>query len=606
MVPDISRGNRTIGLLFYLFGPGRRDEHVDPHIVASWDGFTPDPGRHPGATVQQLADALDLRVRQRERQGRGRPTDYVWHCPVRADPGDRALTDDEWATVARRIVAATGIAPDRDPHGCRWVAVRHDDNHIHIVATTVRANLALARNSYDYQRAQAECRKIEKDFGLRQLNTGDGTAAKRPTSAERAKAERAGTKLTPREQLRDAVRLAATGAANEREFFARLRRSGVLVKERTAPSGDITGYAVALVADRNKDAAPIWFSGSTLAGNLSLPKLRDRFAARPDGEKAPENLGRSSPNPPENAGFAHSGRPGGHRPPTPLSRAGRARQDAAEGLDQATEHLNATTNSPADASHRTLVIDSVRKAAAYAADIGEVIDAIAESEPSGTTRTDLKAAARAYERAARSRIHAATTIQRALRGAARDIISAGPVRPEDGGAVGTALSALVVAVIAAYRWHDAREHLQQAAAAREAADHLWAAYLRSGPVTVLRTSVLALSASDRRRHTRASLQALPVHMRKRVTDIGCDILVATLAEAELDGHDTRALLQQAVIQRELDTATDPAHVLAWRIRRLADLPGPSPRTRAQPAKATSGTTHQAPQFATLRGPRRRS
>ena len=50
MVPDVSTGGRTRGLLSYLFGPGRRDEHQDPHIVAAWDmAGAPDPGRDPDA-----------------------------------------------------------------------------------------------------------------------------------------------------------------------------------------------------------------------------------------------------------------------------------------------------------------------------------------------------------------------------------------------------------------------------------------------------------------------------------------------------------------------------------------------------------------------------
>ena len=34
------RGERVEPLIYYLYGPGRREEHTDPHIVAGW--------RHPG------------------------------------------------------------------------------------------------------------------------------------------------------------------------------------------------------------------------------------------------------------------------------------------------------------------------------------------------------------------------------------------------------------------------------------------------------------------------------------------------------------------------------------------------------------------------------
>ena len=29
------------GLLRYLYGPGKREEHTNPHLVAAWDGAGP-------------------------------------------------------------------------------------------------------------------------------------------------------------------------------------------------------------------------------------------------------------------------------------------------------------------------------------------------------------------------------------------------------------------------------------------------------------------------------------------------------------------------------------------------------------------------------------
>ncbi|SDB93163.1 hypothetical protein F610DRAFT_00523 [Streptomyces sp. LaPpAH-199] len=89
----------------------------------------------------QIAKRLDHHVDLRTREfGGKKPPQHVWHCPVRTAPGDRYLTDTEWAEVARRVVHATGIAPDGDERACRWIAVRHADDHIHIMATTVRAD----------------------------------------------------------------------------------------------------------------------------------------------------------------------------------------------------------------------------------------------------------------------------------------------------------------------------------------------------------------------------------------------------------------------------------------------------------------------------------
>ncbi|OII60228.1 hypothetical protein [Streptomyces sp. CC210A] len=117
MIANIVKpGHKTRGVLNYLYGPGRANEHTDPHLVASFDGFAPDPGRDPDATLAQLATVLDMRVKQ---AGHKAPKNHVWHCSIRAAPEDRHLTDDEWATIARRVLNATGIAPAGDPDACR-------------------------------------------------------------------------------------------------------------------------------------------------------------------------------------------------------------------------------------------------------------------------------------------------------------------------------------------------------------------------------------------------------------------------------------------------------------------------------------------------------
>src|SRR5689334_16401096 len=54
------------------------------------------------------------------------------------DPEDRVLPDAEWAQVASAIMHRTGLAPQGDDLGVRWVAVRHAADHIHIVATLAR------------------------------------------------------------------------------------------------------------------------------------------------------------------------------------------------------------------------------------------------------------------------------------------------------------------------------------------------------------------------------------------------------------------------------------------------------------------------------------
>jgi hypothetical protein len=140
MIGRVYRGRDTAGLLDYLYGPGRRDEHVAPHLLASWDGApatleppaSPErPGRYE---VARLARLLDAPLRLRERP----PERHVWHCALRVAEADRRLTDAEWRAVAEEVVARTGFAPRGDDGGCRWVAVRHADDRIHRTAAIRR------------------------------------------------------------------------------------------------------------------------------------------------------------------------------------------------------------------------------------------------------------------------------------------------------------------------------------------------------------------------------------------------------------------------------------------------------------------------------------
>ncbi|MBV9024439.1 MAG: mobilization protein, partial [Streptomycetaceae bacterium] len=281
MIAKISSGKSTAGLIRYLFDTKKAKDHIDPHLVASWDGFAPDPGRADDFTVakKHLVADLDLRVKQAQRLGRA-PKQHVWHCSIRAAPEDRILSDEEWADIARRIVHATGIAPNEDPDGCRWVAVRHADDHIHIVATTVRGDLRAARHWNDYLTADRELATVETEYGLHRVVRGDRTAAKRPTRAEQEKARRTGRQHTARERLRTTVRTVVAVATSPEEFLHLLDGiDSVLVEVQRFPSGDVRGYKVAIASDTNSAGEPVWFSGSTLAPDLSFPKIRERLTA---------------------------------------------------------------------------------------------------------------------------------------------------------------------------------------------------------------------------------------------------------------------------------------------------------------------------------------
>lgn len=76
--------------------------------------------------------------------------------------------------------------------------------------------------------------------------------------------------------LRGQVTAAAEQARDEAGFFAQLRESGVVVRLRYSEInlGEVTGYAVAHPGYTERDGSPKWHGGGRLAAGLTLPQLR--------------------------------------------------------------------------------------------------------------------------------------------------------------------------------------------------------------------------------------------------------------------------------------------------------------------------------------------
>ncbi|MEV8307241.1 relaxase/mobilization nuclease domain-containing protein [Streptomyces flavidovirens] len=532
-------GANTRGLLAYLYGPGRHDEHLDPHIVA---GFAmlgmPDPGRDPDATLTQLARQLDEPVYLRNSEFGKKVTDHVWHCPVRAAPEDRPLSDAEWADIARRIVEAAGIAPPGDDLGCRWIAVRHADDHIHILATTVREDGRRPRLHDSGIRVGDACRQIESDYGLRQLKKGDRTAGRRPTQAEMHKAERLGWEQTSRDWLQDRIRAAIPHAGSAEELLAYLEADGIAVKPRRGPSGDLLGYAVGRPGDLNKDGEQIFHPGGKIAPDLTLPKLKARLETIEPEEHPTARR---------------------ERPTTPWH--------------QATDAL--------DILHAGMVDDTHTQAHITA--LGELIEAIAQRAPAHL-HAELRAASRAFARAQRSQVRAENQAAHTLRKAARDIAhtATGP----DGSALATLLAALVWATVVAARWHEAKNHAHQAEAARQTLHHLQTAADRA--LTPVIDSLATRQPNDQARRSlvRDVRAAIPDYADRILTDPAWPALVTVLADAESGGHTPHQLLREAATQRELHTARQPARVLITRIQHTSRNPVPNRRAEAARRRST--------------------
>jgi hypothetical protein len=281
------RGQDVAGLIRYLYGPGRREEHTDPHIIA---GYRPPADLEPplrasgSRDFRRLAGLLRLPHDVLGKWGYAKP---VWHCSMRAAPEDRMLSDREWAQIAQDVMHRTGLCPrGQEDDAVRWIAIRHGPDHIHLVAMLARQDRTRPRVVNERYRVRDACIAAEQRYGLRSTAPADRTAARRPTRAETGKAARHGRDEPTRTTLRRHVSTAAASAGSTEEFFARLDQAGVLVRLRYSvmTPGQVTGYAVALPGDTARNGEPVWYGGGKLAADLSWPRLAQRWTrpARPD------------------------------------------------------------------------------------------------------------------------------------------------------------------------------------------------------------------------------------------------------------------------------------------------------------------------------------
>jgi hypothetical protein len=321
----IGRGDRMAGLLAYLVGPGRANEHTEPHLVAGDPAMLAwhDDAELSRESGQHIARHLD---RPGRAFGVAFPGGHVWHCSLSLRAEEGQLTDQRWQEIAETFVDRMGFGDhDGTKAPTRWVAVRHGlssngNDHVHLVINLVREDGTKASIHNDRIRARDLCRELEKQFGLEPLESaGRGRASvgfeyaerhavarrrargqfeyqrrqggERRTWSSLPAAERDGlveaamSADQPRWELARKVRACATASVDEAEFVRRLRQHGVLARPRFADGRTdvVVGYSVAtrpIAGER-----PIWYGGGHLAKDLTLPRLRAEW---PDTPQAAE------------------------------------------------------------------------------------------------------------------------------------------------------------------------------------------------------------------------------------------------------------------------------------------------------------------------------
>jgi hypothetical protein len=229
------------GLMVYLAGPGRHNEHEEQHIVAGNSAIVTMHGYGVLDRDTALAIAKDLdeprvklgvEVTRNERvtdPDTGEVTNArvaadVWHCSLSLRAEEGQLTDEKWGAIAQDFVDRMGFTEAGSGKAdCRWVAVRHGlstngNDHVHIAVSLVRADGTKATTHNDFTRAQSVCRDLERDYGLEQLESRErGIGERGVKPAEQGRATRTGAEVVPH-KLERVVRAASVASVDEAEF----------------------------------------------------------------------------------------------------------------------------------------------------------------------------------------------------------------------------------------------------------------------------------------------------------------------------------------------------------------------------------------------------
>jgi len=265
VIASITRGKDAGALGVYLHGPGRHNEHaynnrVHGMVIAGSVAVT-DPTK-PGQWVANMRRAY---------KGRDDVSRPVWQASLRTAPGDRRLSDTEWADAAQTFAERLGFAEHP------WVAVRHADDHIHVAVSRVAHDGRVWQGRHDYRHAQTARRELEVTYGLEQTVTRRTVASERTDITQVKPGEyRMYTEAghhAPRVVLAESVLAAANTTAGQGRaaFEAELTDRGIQFVVNQAATGTVSGYRFAAHTD---DAGePVWFKASQLDKKLAWRQL---------------------------------------------------------------------------------------------------------------------------------------------------------------------------------------------------------------------------------------------------------------------------------------------------------------------------------------------
>src|ERR1035437_5252691 len=227
MIGKITTGASGRALIRYLFGPGKANEHTDQRVITSGRALGGDVLAGRALTSQaivELGSDLDAAMNSLGRalggevlagraltsqaivelgsdldaandlSGADPAGGHIWHLSLSLPAGDRTLTDDQWAEVARKATEAIGFERE-GLKPAAWVAVAHGasaqgNQHIHIVASLVRLDGSRVETWQSKRTISRVCKQLEHVYGLTIVEGREGKGMPGLTRAELDRTER--------------------------------------------------------------------------------------------------------------------------------------------------------------------------------------------------------------------------------------------------------------------------------------------------------------------------------------------------------------------------------------------------------------------------------
>lgn len=318
MIGKIKKGHRMIGLIHYLAGPGRSNEHTNMHVVCSSELIATVTNGETLNAQNTMALGHEMNHPKKTFQMDNKRA-HVFHVSLSLDPTMGVREDDFWETMVREYLQGMEMDGSDGKPPMRWTAIRHGvssngNDHVHIAVSMIREDGTWWSADKDLVRNSKVLRAMEQKHGLRVLGQGVKTQGYAEGELQSVARRRAMGKYTqeakknpamvpwdqldkgaresmvaaqtaieqPRHELALKVRAAGAGAKSEAEYVRRLRGNGLLVRPYFSKGSttEVSGYSVALRPVHGE--RPIWYGGGTLAKDLTLPALR---TAWPEGNR---------------------------------------------------------------------------------------------------------------------------------------------------------------------------------------------------------------------------------------------------------------------------------------------------------------------------------